>query len=128
MVGSDSWHRIEENLSTHRLDQNGALCFKMEVSLPVQEEVLSSCLIQSGKVVSVEYQSNSISELERNYFVHNHDHHIDCDEACVKEEIFSYLQGGLQLQDVESKFVGTKLVSIQQKVQSFLRLYLDRKQ
>ena len=122
LVGSDSWHRIEEETSHHRLDQNGAICFKIEVSLPIQEEVLSSCLIQSGKVVSVEYRGNSLSELERNYFVHNHDHKTDCNDSCVKEEMQFYLQGAPQLH--ESKFVGTRLVSIQQKVQSFLKHYL----
>ena len=124
VVGSDTWVTIERDISQRRMEQNGAICISLSVTMPVQQDVIASSLIQSGLVLSVEYVGSSTSELQTKYFVHNHGPDVDCDESCTKQIIDDYLPGILDLSRIGTTFIGTHLNSIQMKMQSFIRHYL----
>ena len=124
IVGSESWLRNEKDLNIHRLDQFGAICFSVHIELPVQEDTLATCLIQSGIVVSVLYEGESTSEQQKKYLVHNHSTDQDCDITCQKQELSQYLPGVLDMSTINTKFLATHLSSIQMKLSSFVRHYL----
>ena len=124
IVGSDSWARVERDINFRRMDQNGTICFWVSVSMPIQQDVLASSLIQSGLVLSVEYVGSSTSELHTKYFVHNHGPDVDCNESCVKERLENYLPGVLDMNSIGQKFLGIHLASVQNKMKSFIRHFL----
>ena len=124
IIGSETWQRNEKDLTLHKLDQNGAFCLTIDIELPVQDDVIASCLIQSGVVVSVRYTGKSTSEQERKYFIHNHLSHQDCDISCEEQELKDYLPGILDLDTINTKFLTTHLSSVQIKISSFIRNFL----
>ena len=131
LVGSDSWHKVGKELTLKRMEQFGAICFSLSVSMPVQrDDIIASCLIQSGIVVTVNFvESSSTTEIEAEYYVHSHSSGTDCDDLCVKEKLESYLSrsGSFDLNSIRTKFLGTHLISIQKKMQSFVKYFLKDK-
>ena len=125
IVGSDSWRGFEQEIMQKRIDHYGAICISVSISLPVKNDVLASCLVQSALVVSVELKGSSTMEMETQYFVHiNHLADQDCDDSCVKVKLEDYLPGILDLSTIETQFLGTHLSSIQLKMHSFVRNFL----
>ncbi len=124
LVGSRSWEKVEKDLSLHRIEQFGTFCLSLTVPLPCQEDVLASCLVQSGVVVSVEYVGSSTSELDTIYYVHNHLASFDCDRSCSKVKLEEYLPGLLDLRSIPTKFLATILTSTQLKMASFVKHFL----
>ena len=124
IVGSASSQKLEEDLTLRRMEQHGSICFSLSVSMPVSEDTLATCLIQRGVTVTVDFVESSTSEIQNEYFVHSHSSAIDCHESCVKEKLQSYLPGNLDISTVKTKFLGTHLISVHKKMQSFVKHFL----
>ena len=125
IVGSNSYHKIEDNLIKHRFEQFGPVCYSFEVLLEYGDDVKANCLLLNGLVVTATYIGSPSSELVLVYYIHNHYSDKDCSDDCRKETLQSYLdKSDLTEENMKSKYIATYLTSVQTKMQSFVKNFL----
>ena len=90
--GSDGWKKLEFTNKKHRLQQWGALCYQVEISLPISIDIIASCLHQDGYVISVDHVGRSTQELITQFMLHDHKSSKNCSETCRKAKLEAFLE------------------------------------
>lgn len=128
IVGSEAWRRFENCNHKHRLEQHGSLCLSIKIKIPFSLDQIASCLIQEGRVISVEYKGKSTAEMETIYFVHQHGCEEDCSTNCQKERLEVYLHcNAVDVNEMEANNPATHVSSIQLKMNSMIRNFVKHK-
>ena len=66
LVSSDSWKRINFLNLMHRLDQLGAVSCVVNIQVPMDsDDILATCLVQEGMVVTVSHVGDARNDLRR---------------------------------------------------------------
>ena len=122
--GSDSWRNNVVVEMKHRREQFGATFLTVKLDLPkTSPEIIATCLIQQGLVLTVDKLGSSTGSYEIVYKVHaNHTSDKDCDKDCLQVDLEEYIENGAyNFSDIFNKNVGTYVHSVHQKLTSFAR-------
>ena len=131
IVASDAWTRINILNITHRLEQLGAVCCFINIKVEIDsEDVIASCLVLQGLVVTVEFIGDSTNEMTTNYLVHtNHKADQDCSSSCIKIALTEYLQNsGFDKSSIKTKYLSAYISSVQQKFNGLLKSFVKGNQ
>ena len=127
LVASESWRSLNFKHILHRVDQLGRVCLTVNLQVPMQtKEVLASCIIQEGDVLTVEFKGNGSNELLTHYCVHlDHRCDTDCSNSCVKIPLEDYLeQVNFDFDNLKTKFISTYLSFIKLSFSSLIRNFV----
>lgn len=126
VTGSEAWRRIQY-LNLHpRVQQIGCLSLFLCLSIPIDsEDVLSTILLQEGKVVTVEISGDSSNEHETKYYVHDHNTDSNCSENCPKRLMKDYLDDTpVEIGLLKTKYLATYLTSVQNKINALISNFI----
>lgn len=127
LVASETWRSLNLRHLVHRVDQLGRVCLNVNLHVPLKtKDVLASCIIQEGDVLTVEFKGNGSNELATHYFVHlNHKCDTDCSKSCIKIPLEEYLeQVNFNYDNLKTKYLSTYLSSIKLKFSSLIRNFV----
>ena len=70
IVGSETWKKNNFTDIQYKMTQLGSFCLKVEMKFLIDEPVIATTLIQSGRYVTVSFLGDSSKDLTRKYHVH----------------------------------------------------------
>ena len=123
IVSSDSWKRINFLNLMHRLDQLGAVSCVVNIQVPMDsDDILATCLVQEGMVVTVSHVGDARNEMLSHYHVHvNHKADTNCSENCVRVSLSEYIHNsGFDHSLLKTKYLSCYISSTQQKFQNLI--------
>ena len=129
ITGSDGWFEQEAIDMKHRQDQFGSIFITLKLDLPQTSlEVIATCLLQKGIVISIDKIGSAEGELQVVYKLHlDHMSDKDCSEDCVNiVDLKDYIENqSFEYSEIGNKYVGTYVSSIHQKLISFVRCIVE---
>ena len=113
---SSSWYNNHSKQVSCRQDQLGSLFVTFKIEIPDDAlEVVATCLVQDGFVVSIDTEGSSTGESGLRYIVHlDHKSNEDCSDECVNRvELQEILSRDLfDKSCLRNKFAGTYVSSV----------------
>ena len=125
ITSSESWFRHQIDELKFRRDQFGSFFITFTVEVPQASlDVLATCLVQEGYVVTVEKKGSATGEFDIEYIVHlDHKSDEDCSDDCTtKIALVDFLETQtFDLSSLGNKHVGTYTSSVSQKLTAFVK-------
>ena len=121
---SSGWFSNLDQEMKHRQDQFGKFFLAVKFELPqTSPEVIATCLVQEGFVVSVDKKGSSTGESKISYLIHlDHSSSVDCSDECVNRiDLEEFLDRDVfDKGDLGNKFIGTYVSEVHQKLIAFV--------
>ena len=122
---SNGWFSNLDEEMKHRQDQFGKIFLAVKLELPkTSPDVIATCLLQQGFVITADKKGSSTGELKTSYLVHlDHMSSEDCSEECVNRiDLEGFLDRALfDITELGNKFVGTYVSAVHQKLIAFVK-------
>ena len=129
IAGSDDWFRNNACRMKERQDQFGLLHLTVEIQLvPTSPDVIVTCFVQNGIVVTMDKESLPNGEYKNIYKVHtDHSTNEDCSKRCINRiELDKYLENHeFDCSKLNNKYAGTYVSSCYQKLYSYSKHILE---
>ena len=119
---SDSWKSKKTNSIYSCFEQFGQMAVGFNFKIELDNiETISTLLLSSGKVVTLEYVGNEYDEFQTKYFMHGHNDNIQCNESCQVQELID-----INI-PFSPKYIPTYICNIFQKQNAFVENFLKNK-
>ena len=132
LSNSSDWYKNQAKQLLHRQEQLGNLFLTFKVDIPEASlEVVATCLMQEGYVISIDTDGTSFGESSIRYIVHlDHRSDEDCSDQCLlRMDLVEFLQiDSFNHALIGNKFAGTYVSSVHQKLVAFTTMIIKAPQ
>ena len=124
VTGSSNWYQNQLSNMVCRMEQNGSICYHVEISFPIIcLETIATALLQDGYVVTITKHGKPTTELITQYWVHTeHNNETPCQDECPRIDLHEYIENGyFDMDTLHDQHLTTHLGCTSKKFHQFIK-------